>query len=105
MITNHIVKPSNDLQLAMIEGSEIEALCGDRFVPTVTVDTGGGAHVPGVPVCERCQVANGITERWNILRVEVERLQAEMEALNMEYRLRCTRWRVEPEKAPEAVPA
>lgn len=105
MTTNHVVKPSHDLQLAMIEGTEIETLCGERFVPTVTVGTGGGSHVPGAPMCERCHVADDITERWNILRVEVEQLQAEMEALNMEYRLHRTQWHVERETTREQVPA
>lgn len=103
MTTNHIIHDRYDIQLAMIEGTEIEALCTDRFIPEVEGGTGGGAHVPGAPLCERCQLARDITERWNILRIEVERLQAQMEALSMEYRLHRTQWRVERETTREEV--
>lgn len=43
----HIVKPASAVTQAYIEGTEVTALCGKRWVPT--------RDPKGLPVCGRCR--------------------------------------------------
>lgn len=83
---NHVVIPGVDLQIAMIEGSEVTAFCGVRFVPTVQVGTSGSAAAPGAPWCSSCDDLHDIALRWSRLKDERNRLNRELYALNREYR-------------------
>ena len=48
---NHVTP---DLDLALIEGSEVTALCGVRFLPTLRVGSGGRADEPAFTMCPEC---------------------------------------------------
>ena len=98
MLVNHCVPRSQNLQLAMIEGTEITTLCRDRFVPTVIVGTSGQPHQPGAPLCERCEELLDIQQRWSRLKDERDRIDEEM----AEY---VARWRAVRNGATETVEA
>lgn len=85
-VRNHKVKPGMNLDIAIIEGTKIEAFCGMQFVPTVTVGTSGRADVPGAPDCEACQELYHITVKWNRLRHERNRINRELYSIEKEYR-------------------
>lgn len=87
MTVNHRVWPEYNIDLALIEGTEIETLCGERFVPTVTVGTSGGAHVPGAPICEDCETAAEISRALKQLRRQQEALQTQIDGFNHAYQL------------------
>lgn len=86
MTINHVVMPGVDLQLAMIEGHEVEAFCGVQFVPTVQVGTSGSAAAPGAPRCSRCDDLHDIALNWVRVKDERNRLNRELYALNREYK-------------------
>lgn len=86
---NHRIRDEYDIELAMIEGTDIEALCGVRFIPSVTVGTSGQAYEPAAGICEICQeifVVDAIREK---LRREQDRIALEMRKLEEERE----RWR------------
>lgn len=78
MLVNHYVTRSQDLQLAMIEGTQVTTMCRDRFVPAVVVGTGGKAHQPGAALCARCEELSDIQQQWSRLKDERDRIDAEM---------------------------
>lgn len=86
MTFNHHIWPEYDIDLAMIEGTEIEAICGQRFVPTVTVGTSGRAHVPGAAMCEMCEEIKRLRREFGALERLRDQFQQQMDALNEEYR-------------------
>lgn len=77
MTVNHMIKPVHDIQLAMIEGTDVEALCGHRFTPSVVVGTGGKADVPGARICERCDIIAELWEEMNELADRINELRSE----------------------------
>ena len=101
MITNHRIWPEYDIDLAMIEGTQIGAVCGLRFVPSVTVGTSGGAHVPGAAMCERCETIATIKEQFNRIADERDRLQRQLDGLNAAYRLMLSETVTRDERAPQ----
>lgn len=86
MSINHHIWPTFDINLAMIEGTEIEAICGQRFVPTVTVGTSGAAHVPGAAMCDMCEEIKRIRKEFAALEAARNSLQRQMDAIEEEYR-------------------
>lgn len=83
---NHTIRPAFDIELAIIEGSEVVGFCGHRFVPTVIVGTSGRADDPSAPHCQNCRDAIDICERWSRLTDEQARITAEMEQLEQAHR-------------------
>lgn len=53
MKRNHVI-PDADIQLAVIEGTPVKALCGEVFTATVQVGTSGSAADPTAGLCARC---------------------------------------------------
>lgn len=104
MTINHVVIPGVDLQLAMIEGIEVTAFCGVRFVPTVQVGTSGSAAAPGAPRCSRCDDLHDIAVRWSRLKDERNRLNRELYATTREYKKLRRVAREEREAAPVLEP-
>lgn len=102
-VRNHKVMPGTDLDIAIIEGTTIEAFCGMQFVPTVTVGTSGRADVPGAPDCEACLKLYDLTVQWNRLRHERNRINRELYALEKEYTRRVAERTNAPEPAFERV--
>lgn len=103
MTINHLIKPECDLNLAMIEGTPVEGLCGVTFTPSVQMGTSGRADVPTAPICDHCETAKDISEKWSRLADERELIQHEMDALNAEHRVLRRMWRKERETAREVV--
>ena len=101
---NHLVQNRPDLQLAMIEGTQVTAWCGIRFVPEVQVGTSGSAHAPGAPECDRCRDVVDTWREWIRLKDEKNRLVREMNALRKLQRTRLKEWQEERERVPELVP-
>lgn len=101
VVLNHIIWPEYDIQLAMIEGTQIGAVCGLRFVPSVTVGTSGGAHVPGAAMCERCETIATIKEQSNRIADERDRLQRQLDDLNAAYRLILSEPATRDERVPQ----
>ncbi len=83
---NHTIRPSFNIQIAVIEGTPVIAFCGKTFVPTVTVGTSGRATVPGAPNCPDCETAIDMSERFTQLRDEKNRITREMRALQREHK-------------------
>lgn len=85
MLINHRVLKSK-IQLAMIEGTQVRAVCGETFVPEVVVGTSGKAYQPGAPLCDRCEELLTISSRWSRLKDERDRIDREMAQLDAERR-------------------
>lgn len=83
MTLNHVIRREDDIQLAIIEGTEVEGLCGHRFVPTVTVGTSGGAHVPGAPMCSACETIDELLNDALNLRVRAGVLEGTATKMRM----------------------
>lgn len=101
---NHLIHRQGDLQLAMIEGTQVTAWCGIRFVPEVQVGTSGSAHAPGAPECDRCRDVVDTWREWIRLKDEKNRLVREMNALRKLQRTRLKEWQEKRERVPELVP-
>lgn len=86
MIVNHIIRSGHDLQLAMIEGTEVLTRCGIWFIPTVTVGTSGRADIPGNPQCADCDRALELLRQWSRLKDEKNRMLREMRTLERQHR-------------------
>ncbi|PRA83505.1 hypothetical protein CQ045_03795 [Microbacterium sp. MYb66] len=105
MVTvNHMVKAGFDLNLAMIEGTPIEAWCGERFTPSVTVGTSGRADVPGAPHCDRCQEVVDNWRKFIRLKDEKNRLIREMRAVEKLQGTLQKQWRKERERSGNLAP-
>nr|WP_231370909.1 DUF3039 domain-containing protein [Microbacterium sp. 11MF] len=51
---NHYA-PRRAIDTALISGETIRALCGERFVPSLRVGSGGKADAPGAVICAECE--------------------------------------------------
>lgn len=104
MVTvNHMIKGGH-LTIAMIEGTEVAAWCGIRFVPEVQVGTSGRADAPGAPSCERCKE---IVDNWREfirLKDEKNRLLREMRAIEKLQVTLQKQWREERERSVTPAP-
>lgn len=100
-MTNHIILPAHDVTLAVLEGTPVEAFCGEVFVPTVIPGTSGQFFEPNGDQCEPCEESQRLTVEWNRLRHEKNRLLREMNAISTAYKNARREWREQREKAPE----
>lgn len=82
---NHVIR-GYDIELAMIEGTEIVAECGATFVPSVTVGTSGRADVPGAPLCDVCDELKALLDERRKLRIWRDWLERQIYAGDEEYR-------------------
>lgn len=82
---NHVIR-GYDIELAMIEGTEIVAECGATFVPSVTVGTSGRADVPGAPLCDVCDELKALLDERRKLRIWRDWLERQINAGDEEYR-------------------
>lgn len=101
MSTNHIILPAYDITLAVLEGTKVEAFCGDVFVPTVITGTSGRFDDPTGEQCEPCEESRRLTVEWNKLRHEKNRLLREMNAVSKVYRNAREEWREQRKCAPQ----
>lgn len=100
---NHLVR-SGDLQIAMIEGTQILSWCGLRYVPEVWVGTSGSAASPDAPTCARCTDVVDDWREWILLKDEKNRLIREMNAIKRRQAIRVREWREERQRETELVP-
>lgn len=100
---NHIVRNGN-LQIAMIQGTQIRSWCGLRYVPEVWVGTSGSAAKPEAPTCERCLDVVAEWKEFIRLKDEQERLLLEMSAIKERQAARQDEWAAERDRVPELAP-
>ncbi|MGF3057107.1 hypothetical protein [Microbacterium sp. YY-01] len=81
MTLNHLIPPDSQLQLALIEGTEVEALCGHRFTPTLTVGSSGRADVPGAAWCDACDQTAELRKKYELLAELRTNLRENMNAI------------------------
>lgn len=101
MSRNHIILPRFDITLAVLEGTKVEAFCGDIFIPTVIPGTSGSYADPTGDDCKACEESRDLTVEWNRLRHEKNRLLREMNAVSNVYKNARKEWREERESAPQ----
>lgn len=104
MTTNHKILPAFDITLAALNGTTIEAFCGDVFVPTVIPGTSGAFRDPTGNECEACDESRAITREWNRLRRERNRMVREMRVIEKAYRSAHKEWRAERERGTKHAP-
>ena len=76
---NHIVM--RGLEIALIEGTPVKTFCGDSFVPTLRVGSGGQADEPTWPMCEICESVRDLVHAEMEAREESNRMLREVRAI------------------------
>lgn len=99
---NHLIIGRGALALALIEGGEVTAFCGETFVPKLRVGSGGKADNPALDICPRCERAKALLLARGKARDEYNRLAREMRALDKEFN---EIWAGKPLRVTEGVTA
>ncbi len=84
---NHLA-PRDQIDLGLIAGTPIEALCGVNFVPTLRVGASGAADNPSLDVCTACECVMELIEEQNELAFKHRRVKAAIKAVKEAARLK-----------------
>ncbi len=78
---NHYAK---GIDVALITGAEVTALCGSKFVPTLRVGSGGMADEPAWAVCDVCERIDGLMAEMDRLKQIRNEAARELRAVESE---------------------
>jgi len=74
------------IDIGVIQGKEMLALCGERFVPSVRVGSSGRADEPEWPICDRCKSLVELKDEYHRAREERNRAVREMRRAEKKFR-------------------